>query len=112
VRRIARNLVVAAASGLLVAAAAAGADQGHERALEALRRREILPLRAILDAAERDFLGRVVEVELEGGPPDAWIYEIEIVAPEGSILRLTYDARTGQLIRATGRGLERARRPR
>jgi uncharacterized membrane protein YkoI len=105
---------IALGAGVLLAATAlvASADQGHERARQALQRGEILPLRAILDSAERDFLGRVVEVELEGGPPNAWIYEIEIIAPDGSVLRLTYDARAGDLIRATGRGLERARRPR
>jgi len=85
-------------------------DAGHESALDALRRGEILPLRSILEAVERDFYGRVVEVELEGGPPDPWIYEIVVIAPDGSILGLIYDAQDGRLVRATGRGLDRARR--
>jgi uncharacterized membrane protein YkoI len=101
---------LAAALALVAPASASRGDGDHERAYEALRRGEIVSLRSILDAVQRDFEGRVVEVELERDAQGAWIYEIELVAEDGSILRLVYEAARGRLVSANGRGLERARR--
>jgi uncharacterized membrane protein YkoI len=110
VRRALLRFGALAALLLVLPASAARGDDDHERAYAALRRGEILPLRSMLDAAQRDFEGRIVEVELERSTEGAWIYEIEMLAPDGSVLRLVYDAAAGRLVSANGRGLERARR--
>ncbi len=67
---------------------------------EALRLRmegEILPLEAILEKAKTVRVGKVLEAELEkkdGG----YIYELEIIAEDGSVWELKYDAKTAILL--------------
>ncbi|MCW0180665.1 MAG: PepSY domain-containing protein [Zavarzinia sp.] len=81
-------------------AALAGDD--HERALEALREGRILPVEAILDAARKDFGGDVLDIELED-EDEGFIYEIKLIAADGRIMKLDYDAATGQLLRVRQR---------
>ncbi|MFO7304285.1 MAG: PepSY domain-containing protein [Gammaproteobacteria bacterium] len=87
-------LIVAAA---LLAAFGLRADDDHEVARRAVQRGEILPLSKILEIAERDYPGRVLEVDLEreGG---RYLYEIEILLTDGHVVELTYDAATGRLL--------------
>lgn len=87
----------------LLLAAPARADD-HDRARAALEAGEIAPLADVLAAAERDFRGRMVEAELED-EDDMWIYELTLLTPGGTILRLDYDAKDATLIHAKGRGL-------
>lgn len=97
---------------LLLAAAAPGlarADSDHDRARRALEAGEVVPLAEVLAAVERDFVGRVIAVELER-KNGAWIYEIKLLTGDGALLRLDYDARTRMLVRARGRGVDAARR--
>lgn len=93
---------------LVAAGAPAWADEDHERARAALERGEILPLRTILDRAEADFGGKLLEAELEA-EDGRLAYEIKLLTPGGHIVELTYDARTGALLGAEGPGLERLR---
>jgi uncharacterized membrane protein YkoI len=111
-----RLLAAAAALALAGSFAAAGAhgsdddDHGrgdHERARAALEAGEIAPLREILERAQADFPGTLLEVELER-EDGRWLYEIELLAPGGRVLELFYDARTAELLHARGHGLERA----
>jgi uncharacterized membrane protein YkoI len=53
------------------------------------------PLSAILAQAEREFGGRVLEVELErrAGVP---VYEVELVTADGRVLEVLYDSTTGE----------------
>lgn len=81
-------------------AALAGDD--HERALEALREGRILPVEAILDAARKDFGGDVLDIELED-EDEGFVYEIKLIADDGRIMKLDYDAATGQLLRVRQR---------
>lgn len=85
------------------------ADDDHDRAREAVRSGRVLPLRAILDAMERDFAGQVLDVELEDDD-GAMVYEIELLAPGGRKIELVYDAASGRLLSANGPGVEAARR--
>ena len=55
-------------------------------------RGEILPLERILASALALHPGEVIEVELDGDE-----YEIEILRPDGVVVELEYDARTGEL---------------
>lgn len=83
---------------MLTVLAAAPADAGRAQARaqdlvrEAVRRGEILPLEPILAAAQARHPGEVIEVEWEGDE-----YEIEILRPDGVVVELEYDARTGEL---------------
>ncbi|NYZ12139.1 PepSY domain-containing protein [Azospirillum sp. RWY-5-1] len=81
----------------------------HDRARAGVQSGELLPLRAVLDRVERDFVGRVLDVELEE-EDGAAVYEIEILASGGRKIELVYDARSGRLLKAKGRDLESARR--
>lgn len=101
-------------TGLLCIAAehpAVADEDDHDRARRALEAGEVLPLRAILDAVERNFVGEVIEVELER-EHGAWIYEIKMLAPGGSFLELELDARTARILKAEGRDVDGARRDR
>ena len=91
---------------LAVAPAAAG-DDDHDRAHPALERGEVLPLRTILDRVERDYPGKVVEVELER-EHERWIYEIRVLQSGGALLKLEVDGRDGMVLGVQGRDRKRA----
>lgn len=103
------------------AAAPAVADDDHARARAALEAGKILPLESIIAAARAHAGGAVLDVELEeshggrgdGGRgyrhgrsadgdddrPASFIYEVKLLAADGRIIRLDYDAETGDLLR-------------
>ena len=91
---------------------AAGADDDHARAKAARDAGAVVPLRAILDRVEAEFTGSPVEIELDDDNGRRWLYKVKVIAPTGSILKLEYDARNAQLIRAKGSGVDAARRQR
>jgi len=93
----------------MAAQAPLSAEDDHDRAREAVRSGRVLPLRAILDAMEKDFAGQVLDVELEHDD-GAIVYEIELLAPGGRKIELVYDAGSGQLLSADGPGVAAARR--
>ncbi len=70
----------------------------HDRALEALRSGEVLSLRAILDRVQTEFGGDLIEAELED-EDHRLVYEIKLLTAEGRVLKLEYDARTGDLLK-------------
>lgn len=90
---------------MAVAPAAAG-DNDHDRARAALERGEVVPLRTILDRVERDYPGKVVEVELEH-EHERWIYEIRVLQSGGALLKLEVDARDGAVLGVKGRDRRR-----
>lgn len=98
-----KNLLLATFASLaLLANCPAGADgtdglRDHDRARQALVAGEILPLRAILERVEREQPGQVMEVELEQKHA-AWIYEVKLLKPDGSLLKLKIDARNGGIL--------------
>lgn len=73
------------------------ADDDHEVARRAVERGELLPLTRILSAMERDFPGRVLEVELDEDD-GRYFYEIEVLLEDGRVIELTYDGKTGKLL--------------
>ena len=81
----------------------------HDWARSAVRTGEILPLSRILNRLEREFVGQVVEIELER-EEDVIVYEIELLSPNGHVIELYYDARTGVLVGVEGRDIDSARR--
>lgn len=102
VRTALLSLVLLAAA--LPAAAVAGddGDHDHERAREAFRSGRALPLEAILARAQADFPGDVLDVEFEEDDGRI-VYEIKTITAEGRVLKLKYDAATGELLRVRGR---------
>ncbi|MEC3861799.1 PepSY domain-containing protein [Mesobacterium sp. TK19101] len=83
---------------LVCLAAPAWADgDDHDRARDALEAGEILPLTAILQAAEDTRPGRVISVELDQ-KRGRWRYELELISPEGRLYEVKIDAATGQVL--------------
>lgn len=78
----------------------------HDRARAALQAGEVRPLRVVLDLVERQFTGQMVEAELEEHKT-RWVYEITMLAPDGSMMKLFYDAASLDLVHAKGHGLNR-----
>ncbi len=76
--------------------ARAGLDD-FQRAREALERGEVLPLGTILSIVEKEIDARVIEVEFEeeGGQ---YIYEFELITPDGRLLEARADAVDGRIL--------------
>lgn len=96
------STVLLAAVALSTPAAFADDDDDHERARRAVQAGEVLPLRTILDHVARDFPGDVIETELEESD-GAFIYEIKVISPEGRVMKIHYNARTGSVLRVKGK---------
>lgn len=79
----------------LLLAAPAVADDEHERARRAVEAGEILSLRTILDRAAAAHAGEFIEAELED-EHGMLVYEIKLLTAEGQVVKLYYDARTGE----------------
>jgi len=81
----------------LIAVPALADRDDHDRARRALEAGEILPLADILAVAEATRSGRVIELELERDE-GRWIYELELVTPEGRLYEMEIDAATGMVL--------------
>jgi uncharacterized membrane protein YkoI len=79
-------------------------DEEHdeEQARHALEMGEILPLDRVIAGLRDTVPGEVsaVELEKENG---TWIYELKVISPDGRMLQVRVDAKTGQLISKAGR---------
>lgn len=81
------------------------ADDDHNRARSAVMAGDILPLKQILERVGAERPGQVLEVELERSR-DAWVYEIQLLQPDGRRVKLEVDARNGQILRERMRDRE------
>lgn len=89
---------------LALAAAPAWADRDdHDRARNALEAGEILPLSDILAAATAARPGRVIEIDLERDD-GKWVYELELVSPEGQLYEMEIDAASGMVLEVEHEG--------
>jgi uncharacterized membrane protein YkoI len=70
----------------------------HDVARDALERGEILPLETVLASVRKVFPGEVAGVEIER-TSSGWVYEIKVIAPDGAILDIEADAKTGRVSR-------------
>lgn len=70
----------------------------------------IQPLEQILDSLGRDWLGEVIEVEVER-EDGRWVYEIELLGPQGQVVEFEIDAASGEILEIEGRDLRGMRRP-
>lgn len=80
-----------------MAAPALADDDDHDQARRALQAGEILPLSQVLAAAEKHHPGRVIELELERDD-GLWIYELEIVTPDGRLFEMEINAATAVVL--------------
>ncbi|TWB34549.1 peptidase YpeB-like protein [Nitrospirillum pindoramense] len=94
---------------LAVPAALADTDQDQDRARAAVEQGRALPLRTILDRAAERFPGQLLEAELEE-EHGRLVYEIKLLMDGGRVVKLHYDARTGDLLAVKERGAEKDRR--
>jgi uncharacterized membrane protein YkoI len=83
---------------LSLVAAPAWADRNdHDRARRALEAGEILPLSEILASAAAVRPGRVIDIYLEQDD-DRWVYELELLSPQGRLYEMEIDAETGAVL--------------
>lgn len=82
----------------LTLALPAWAGDGHDRARRGVLRGDLLPLERILEQADRDFPGELIEAELEEkhGRP---VYEIKRLTTDGRLLKVYYDAADGSRLK-------------
>jgi uncharacterized membrane protein YkoI len=78
--------------------AMARSEADQDRARAALQAGEIQPLTFILTRLAQTQPGQVLELELER-KNGRWLYEIKLLRPGGSLLKLEVDARTGEVLR-------------
>lgn len=81
----------------LVGAPARAQLDDVSRAREALERGEVLPLADILALVQGELDARVIEVEFEEDAGD-YVYEFELITPDGRLLEATADAVTGRIL--------------
>lgn len=87
--------IMVAMLGTGVSYAADNAD--HERARQAVEAGDVLPLRTILDRVERDYPGKVMEVELDREKGE-WVYEIKLLRKGGALMKLKIQAQDGTIL--------------
>jgi len=84
---------------LLALSFPAQAGEGdHDRARRALEEGRILPLGQILARAEAAYPGQLIEAELED-ERGTLVYELKVLAKDGRLLKLYYDAATGEVLK-------------
>lgn len=72
-------------------------DDDHLKARQLVEAGAILPLEQLIDQAQLEHPGRILEVEFEQ-ENERYVYEIELVDSNGEVWELEYDAKTGDLI--------------
>ena len=73
-------------------------DHSHDRARRAMESGEILTMIEILRRIRPQAPGRVLDTELEH-EHGRWIYEIKFLDPQGRLYELEIDAQNGQILR-------------
>lgn len=92
--RLSRSLIVA---GLLAATVAGAGEREQDRARRLVREGAIMPLERLLPAVRAQAPGELLEIELEdeGG---RLVYEVEVIGPDGRVVELLFDARSGEFL--------------
>ncbi len=77
----------------------------HEQARQLKEAGSILSLETIVERAQRQHAGRVIEVEFER-KRDRYVYEVEILDEDGMVWEMSYDAGDGELLKIDQEGDE------
>ncbi len=77
----------------------------HDRARDAVRAGQIQSLDRILARVQGQFRGRVIGVRLikPGRNPRQWRYRVKLLTPQGRVLLVIVNARTGNVLGVRGR---------
>ncbi|HEX6017130.1 MAG TPA: PepSY domain-containing protein [Burkholderiaceae bacterium] len=97
-RRRAPACLLAALIALPASAVRAGDDKDQDRVRDAVRAGEVMPFDALRERLRRSHPGDVLELELER-ENERWIYEVKLLQPDGRIVKLEVDARSGEVLR-------------
>lgn len=89
---------LAALLALGAAGARAGSDSDQDRVRDAVRSGEVMSFDALRQRLLKSHPGEVLELELER-EHGRWIYEIKLLQPDGRIVKLELDARSGEVLR-------------
>jgi uncharacterized membrane protein YkoI len=73
------------------------ADEGHREARRLTETGKILPLEDLMQSIQAEQPGRVLEVELERDD-GRYLYEIEILDPQGAVWEFKLDATSGEIV--------------
>jgi uncharacterized membrane protein YkoI len=73
-------------------------EHDHDRALEAVRKGEVMPLEKVLTLVRTKYKGAVVHTKLER-EHGAWVYELKILDRNGRMREVYINAKTGKLIK-------------
>ena len=87
----------------LLALPAVGRDDDHDRAREALKAGQVMPLRTVLERLEREHPGQVLDIEFEE-EHGRLVYEVKLLQSDGRLVKLELDARTATVLRRQERG--------
>ncbi len=82
---------------LIAASTLVFSEEDHDRAKILREQGEILPLLEIIEKAQKEHPGQMIEVELEE-EADQIIYELEFLDDEGRVWEMKYDAKSGILL--------------
>lgn len=111
--RALRRFVFAAVIAVVAPSLPLASADDQDRAREAVAAGRILPLATIVERAIARFGGTVLDVDYEDGDDEedgGWRrYEVKLLTADGRILKLDYDAVTGDLVGQRGRQRERHR---
>ena len=85
-------------AGVLLSSPASASDRDHDRAREAVKAGQVVPLRTVLERLEREHPGQVLDVELED-EDGRLVYEVKLLQSDGRLVKLELDARTATVLR-------------
>ena len=89
---------LAALIALGTVGARAGDDSDQDRVRDAVRSGEVMSFDTLRQRLLKSHPGEVLELELER-EHGRWIYEVKLLQPDGRIVKLELDARSGELLR-------------
>ncbi|MEE2694939.1 MAG: hypothetical protein VX976_01135 [Pseudomonadota bacterium] len=75
-------------------------DSDHEKAIKAVNNGEILPLDQILEKINKEFMGRVISIDLKDNEKGlfGWVYDIMIIDSSNNVKQLRVDAGTSTVL--------------
>lgn len=101
--------VVVAVFAMALAGSAMG-DKHWEALHSEVGRGDVVPLESILDWLEANYIGEVIEVEIER--EDGHVeYEIKLLGAQNQVVEFVFDGYSGQLMKIEGVRINEMRRP-
>ncbi len=104
--RILSNIILSIALfGFLVHSSKSNAvSNDHEKAIQAVKNGEILPLDQILMSLKNEFEGRVLAINLNDSEKGlyGWVYDIRMINSSNKVINLRVDAGTSTILMVEG----------